>query len=153
MPALGAALQSIPQAIPCSIRVEIERIGLCARSDAAHGLHLGTADDIADDIVGDTVDDIVGSAADRAVDHAVSKPVSKFVSKAVRDAIGHEGLLPRGVPLRRFATHLNSGAGVLQAPDLRGSLQEESLVGLGAYSDSDLTHTDINFHANPREWS
>ena len=173
MPALGAALQSIPQAISCSIRVEIERFGLCARSDAAQGLQLGTADDVvdgtADDIVDSTVDDIVDSAADRAAghtashtaghtasrtaSHTASHTVSKSVSKAVRDAMGHEELPPRGVPRRRFDTHLNLGAGVLRAPDLRGRLQGESVAGLGVSSDSDLTHTDINFHPSPREWS
>ena len=157
MPALGAALQSIPQAIFCSTRVEIERFGLCARSDAVQGLQLGTALGTADDIVDSAGDRAAGHAvsetASHTVGHTASHTISRFVSKAVRDAIGHEELLPRGVSRRRFATHLNLGAGVLRAPDLRGRLQGESAAGLGVSSDSDPTHTDINFYSSPRERS
>jgi hypothetical protein len=169
MPALGAVLQSIPQAIfynTPSTRAELERFGLCARSDAAQGLAL----DIALGTVGGTaagsdagsdagtVDDIVHNAADRVADHAASEAISNFVSKAVvskavRDAIGHEELLPLGVPRRSSATHLNLGAGVLRAPDFRGRVQGESAAGLRVSFDSGLADTDLNFHASRREWS
>ena len=173
MPALGAVLQSIPQAIfynTPSTRAELERFGLCARSDAAQGLALdialgtvgGTAagSDAGSDAGTDagTVDDIVHNAADRVADHAASEAISNFVSKAVvskavRDAIGHEELLPLGVPRRSSATHLNLGAGVLRAPDFRGRVQGESAAGLRVSFDSGLADTDLNFHASRREWS
>jgi hypothetical protein len=169
MPALGAVLQSIPQAIfynTPSTRAELERFGLCARSDAAQGLALDIAlgtvggTDAGSDAGTDagTVDDIVHNAADRVADHAASEAISNFVSKAVvskavRDAIGHEELLPLGVPRRSSATHLNLGAGVLRAPDFRGRVQGESAAGLRVSFDSGLADTDLNFHASRREWS
>ena len=169
MPALGAVLQSIPQAIfynTPSTRAELERFGLCARSDAAQGLALDIAlgtvggTDAGSDAGTDagTVDDIVHNAADSVADHAASEAISNFVSKAVvskavRDAIGHEELLPLGVPRRSSATHLNLGAGVLRAPDFRGRVQGESAAGLRVSFDSGLADTDLNFHASRREWS
>jgi hypothetical protein len=165
MPALGAVLQSIPQAIfynTPSTRAELERFGLCARSDAAQGLALdialGTVGGTAAGSDAGTVDDIVHNAADRVADHAASEAISNFVSKAVvskavRDAIGHEELLPLGVPRRSSATHLNLGAGVLRAPDFRGRVQGESAAGLRVSFDSGLVDTDLNFHASRREWS
>jgi hypothetical protein len=165
MPALGAVLQSIPQAIfynTPSTRAELERFGLCARSDAAQGLALdialGTVGGTAAGSDAGTVDDIVHNAADRVADHAASEAISNFVSKAVvskavRDAIGHEELLPLGVPRRSSATHLNLGAGVLRAPDFRGRVQGESAAGLRVSFDSGLADTDLNFHASRREWS
>ena len=169
MPALGAVLQSIPQAIfynTPSTRAELERFGLCARSDAAQGLALdialgtvgGTAAGSVAGTDAGTVDDIVHNAADRVADHAASEAISNFVSKAVvskavRDAIGHEELLPLGVPRRSSATHLNLGAGVLRAPDFRGRVQGESAAGLRVSFDSGLADTDLNFHASRREWS
>ena len=169
MPALGAVLQSIPQAIfynTPSTRAELERFGLCARSDAAQGLALdialgtvgGTAAGSVAGTDAGTVDDIVQNAADRVADHAASEAISNFVSKAVvskavRDAIGHEELLPLGVPRRSSATHLNLGAGVLRAPDFRGRVQGESAAGLRVSFDSGLADTDLNFHASRRELS